>query len=271
MYQLVAFDMDGTLLNSNKEITEESKAAIQKAAMAGKSIAISTGRSIAEVRDTLEILPQVRYVSCTGGAMAIDTEIDQVIYSKLMDVDTMCKMMEIAKLEDIFVQIQHMDNIIQKDKWELMPKYGIAPYQEMFDKVALKWDNIIEEFLENPFATAKMNFYHADLEARERTRRRILDAGIPVSVLNAEITGLEFTASGADKGEGLKNLCKEVNIPMEQVIAVGDADNDIAALKAAGLGIAMGNANDGVKAIADVIVADCDHEGCAEVVEKYLL
>ena len=66
-------------------------------------------------------------------------------------------------------------------------------------------------------------------------------------------------------------LCEYLGIPVEETIAVGDADNDIEVLKTAGLAIAMGNAAEHVKAIADVMVADCDHDGCAEAIGKYLL
>ena len=69
----------------------------------------------------------------------------------------------------------------------------------------------------------------------------------------------------------LKKLCEHLGLPLEQTIAVGDADNDTMALKTAGLSIAMGNATEPVKALADVIVADCDHNGCAEAIDKYLL
>ena len=66
-------------------------------------------------------------------------------------------------------------------------------------------------------------------------------------------------------------LCACLNLPMEQTIVVGDADNDLEALKKAGLAVAMANAVEAVKAVADVVVAHCDHDGCAEAVERYLL
>ena len=66
-------------------------------------------------------------------------------------------------------------------------------------------------------------------------------------------------------------MCEFLDIPMEQTIAVGDADNDIDILTAAGLSIAMGNANETVKSICDVVVGDCDHDGCAEAIRRYLL
>lgn len=90
-------------------------------------------------------------------------------------------------------------------------------------------------------------------------------------MIQSERTGLEISARGVNKGSGLERLCLHIGVPINECIVVGDADNDVEALKKAGLAVAMGNANSNVKKIADVVVADCDRNGCAEVIEKYLL
>ena len=92
-----------------------------------------------------------------------------------------------------------------------------------------------------------------------RAPERIKAAGLETALALAESTSLECSAKGIDKGVGLKKLCEHLGLPLEQTIAVGDADNDTMALKTAGLAVAMGNATEPIKALADVIVADCDH------------
>ena len=87
----------------------------------------------------------------------------------------------------------------------------------------------------------------------------------------AETTSLELSSMGINKGVGLKKLCQYLKISLANTIVVGDADNDIEALKIAGLAVGMGNANDTVKHIADVLVNDCDHDGCAQAITEYLL
>ena len=69
----------------------------------------------------------------------------------------------------------------------------------------------------------------------------------------------------------LFRLCEHLGIEIDETIAVGDADNDLNILETAGLAIAVGNANEHVKAVAAVVVNDCDHDGCAEAIDKYLL
>lgn len=78
-----------------------------------------------------------------------------------------------------------------------------------------------------------------------------------------------MSEQGVDKGAGLRMLCGHLSIPLERTIVVGDADNDREAMKAAGLAVAMGNAAASVRAIAGAVVADCDHDGCAEAVERF--
>ena len=111
--------------------------------------------------------------------------------------------------------------------------------------------------------------HFADVAARDRTFERLADAD--VTITRCEVSSLEFTCPGVDKGTGLTALARQLGLGISQAIAVGDADNDLAMLRAAGLGVAMGNAIPAAVAAADVQVADNDHGGCAEAVRRYLL
>lgn len=82
---------------------------------------------------------------------------------------------------------------------------------------------------------------------------------------------IELVSDKADKSRGLAALCAHLNIPMSEIITVGDSPNDLGMLKAAGLGVAMGNARAEVQAVADAITDDCDHSGVAKVIHEYLL
>ena len=161
--------------------------------------------------------------------------------------------------------------IVQKSHCEQMERFGMGVYQDQFNRVTVKWEDIGRMYGENPFPAAKVNIYHTSPQSRARTEERIRAAGLEVAMARAETTSLELSAPGCDKGVGLEMLCACLNLPMEQTIVVGDADNDLEALKKAGLAVAMANAGEAVKAVAAVVVADCDHDGCAEAVERYLL
>lgn len=169
------------------------------------------------------------------------------------------------------VHLLSKDSIVQKDKIDKMYDYHMGVYQEMYIRVTTKWENLCLEYNENPFPVEKLNICHMSSEARERTRKRILDSDLDLQLVDAEMTALEISAKGIDKGIGLEKLCEYRQITLDETIVVGDADNDIGAMKKAGLAVAMDNANENIKKLADVIVSDNDHDGCVEAIEKYLL
>lgn len=82
---------------------------------------------------------------------------------------------------------------------------------------------------------------------------------------------MEINASGVSKAKGLSTLCAHLGIDLAECMAVGDADNDVEMLKAVGFGVAMGNALPVVKAAAGAVMSDCNHDGCAEAIERFLL
>lgn len=270
-YQLIAFDMDGTLLNSNKQISPETLNAIKRATDAGKTVILCTGRNLAELNAFTEIIPGLRYLDCVSGACVYDLKEKKTLYSQALDPGIVKKLMEFGMEEGAMIHVLSERSIVQKDQQSHMADFHMGIYQTMFDQITDKLENIYNSFCEEPFPVLKLNLYHRDEASRARTVERIKAAGLETALALAESTSLECSAKGIDKGVGLKKLYEHLGLPLEQTIAVGDADNDTMALKTAGLAVAMGNATEPIKALADVIVADCDHNGCAEAIDKYLL
>ena len=270
-YQLIAFDMDGTLLNSNKQISPETLNAIKRATDAGKTVILCTGRNLAELNAFTEIIPGLRYLDCVSGACVYDLKEKKTLYSQALDLGIVKKLMEFGMEEGAMIHVLSERSIAQKDQQSHMADFHMGIYQTMFDQITDKLENIYNSFCEEPFPVLKLNLYHRDEASRARTVERIKAAGLETALALAESTSLECSAKGIDQDVGLKKLCEHLGLPLEQTIAVGDADNDTMALKTAGLAVAMGNATEPIKALADVIVADCDHNGCAEAIDKYLL
>ena len=92
-----------------------------------------------------------------------------------------------------------------------------------------------------------------------------------MTLADTEVASLECTPLGVDKGYGLRALAEVTGIPAEKMIMVGDGDNDLDGLEAAGLAVAVANANDHVKSVSDAVVADNEHWGCAEAIMRYLM
>lgn len=267
-YKLIAFDMDGTLLNYEKKISAETAEAVRTAMQQGIIVVFNTGRCMAELQEYFPIL-DVPYVNSVSGALVLDRHQNQTIYSNALPVDTVTKVLETARLEDTMIHLLIQQSIVQKNAIPRMDHYHMEVYRSMYEKVTSTWNNLFEEYMRDPFPVPKLNLYHTSTEARDRTRQRLVEQSLPIEIVNAESTSLEISAKGIDKGIGLEKLCEYLHLNMSQVVVVGDADNDAEAMKKAGLAVAMGNANDQIKKLADVIVSDNDHDGCKEVLERF--
>ena len=270
-YQLIALDMDGTLLNSKKEISPGCREAIKKALAEGKEVVLSPGRCRPELTEFRKLIPGLRYVNCTSGAMVYDFREQRVIYSNTIDIPVVKEIFRLARKEEAMLHILDEKSIEQTNQLAHIDRYGMGVYKELHARVVEPHDDLYGFYMANPFPVEKINLYHQSMESRTRTKERIQALALPVEMVDAESSSLELTATGVDKGVGLTKLCEALGIPVSASIAVGDADNDLSVLRAAGLAVAMGNALDSVKAISDVTVADCDHDGCAEAIYKYLL
>lgn len=270
-YKLIAFDMDGTLLNSEKKISKNTLQAIQKATQAGKEVILATGRGPSELTDYLDQLADIRYLNGISGAFLYDLKENKLISSTMLSDKTVMKLIQIAKRIDIMFHLLNEESYVQISHCHDMARYHMDSYQDMFDRITIKQDDLEKFYQNHPFPVAKFNMYHRTSEDRENTKMILAKLNLPVVWVEAETTSLEVSAYGANKGTGLLKLCEHLHIKPEEVISVGDSDNDLDILKAAGLAVAMGNSKQVVKDMADVIVADCDHDGCAEAIEKYLL
>lgn len=271
-YQLIAFDMDGTLLDSNKTILPSSLTAISDAVKAGKTVILSTGRCLPELREYLPQLSEVRYVNCVSGALVLDQKTNTAIYSRSLAPAVCSQILRIVKHQDVMVHLLgETTSIIQRSHCQNMAHFGMGQYQGLFERNAEQWEDLFAQYRENPFPVAKLNLYFTDPESRQCIEQQILDEHIPVTMVHAEATSLEISAKGVSKAAGLRELCSHLNIPIAETIAVGDAPNDLEILKAAGLSIAMGNSRQEILDLADVVVSDCDHDGCAEAIYQYLL
>ena len=141
-YELIAFDMDGTLLNSNKKISEKSVLAIKKAIKQGKTVILNTGRCPAELNEYFEVLDEIQYLNCVSGALVYDRKRDKKIYTKTLDIKTIQKILDIASYEDDMVHLLTRESIIQKDNIDKMDTYHMSVYQDMYKRVTIKWNDL---------------------------------------------------------------------------------------------------------------------------------
>ena len=270
MYQLIAFDMDGTLLTSQKTIAKSSIAAIDRAHAAGKQVALSTGRSLSELGLYKKDLQGIRYAVLASGALIYDMEAKQTLAEQTLPAVVVDKVKTLAEAHDLMVVgMINGQGYLQRSHFENIANYYMEIYTELYDETAVLVDNICDLLAKERESFGKINIYHLTADERDQSYEVLLSEDI--AMIKSEVSGLELTAQGVEKGQGLAHLAQKLNLPMEQIIVVGDADNDESMIREAGFGVAMGNANENIKGLADIIVADNDHGGCAQAIDDVLL
>lgn len=266
-YKLLALDMDGTLLDSHKHVLSKTKAAIEQLAARDVAVAYSTGRNPTELGPYVEELPAIRYGSCISGALVYDFSEKRSLFVRPFQTELALGVLEAASPEDVMVHMLCVDaSVAREADIQHMDDFHMGIYQQMFTERCTRANDPTAYVRENEGKVCKINLYHRDTEARERTRKRL--AGLPLQLADAEVTSLECSPAGVSKAEGLEKLCEHLGITLAEAVAVGDAPNDTAALKVAGCAVAMGNATPDIKELADLVVADNDHDGIVEAINK---
>lgn len=269
-YQLIALDMDGTLLNSELKITPRTKEAISLAHAAGKHVVLSTGRCLSEMRDVLKGLPEVRYLVCENGCCVYDCKYDHTLHCDPVPEEEVRHILKLMEKERVVIQVfsDNQSYVARKDdSW--MEACRMQRYRETFKKSAVLDAKLFDRYDERPFRIEKVNLYFESAKDRRRALEMLSDR--PIQAIETMVYLLECFSRHADKGRGLVKLCEHLNISMENIIAVGDNRNDMEMLAVAGLSVAMGNASKEVQEAAHVVTDDCDHDGVAKVIHEYLL
>ena len=269
-YSLLAADMDGTLLNSQKTISSGDVDALNRALNEGKTVIFCTGRCIAELEPFFGLFPRMRYALCESGALVYDLRERRALYRKPLESEVVHAIMDNVVIRDIMPQVLMEDTAVmnRRDVSDLS-HFKMAHYERHFLTTGRLVEEVYEECARAGWRADKICLYHTCPE--DRTVSRSVFESLPVTLADAEETSLEISPLGVDKGEGLRFLCKHLNIPVAQSIAVGDSYNDLSVLRAAGLAVAVGNAVEDVKKLCGAVVADHDHCGVAEAVERFLL
>ena len=269
-YKLLASDMDGTALNTKKELTPRTVAAMEKAAEQGKTVVFSTGRSISLVKPYIDMVKGMRYAVTASGASVIDLKTGEKLLYETMDAETVKHIIAAAAGCSVMPVI-FMNDKSYSSSWciDCCADFGLAYYEPIYRIGMTAVDDAFAYFMENPDRTEKLNlFFDNDYEA-DTVYEMIKD--LPVTFTTRTSRSLEINTSGVSKARGLRALCGRLGIEMSECIAIGDAENDEEMLSSAGFKIAMANGSDKVKSIADVVAPDCDSEGVAAAVEQYFL
>lgn len=270
-YQLMAVDLDGTLLNSRKEISPPDAEALNRALNRGKIVVFSTGRCIAELASFFPLFPKMRYVLGESGALIYDLRQKLALHRQSFEPSLVEQVWQRTAHRDLMPQLLVDDGTVMR-QWDVdhLERYRMSHYHSHFVATGRLVKDVWAQGQARGWAAVdKICLFHTSPEERALSRQALED--LPITLADAEETSLELSPLGVDKGKGLGILCRHLGIPLEETIAVGDSYNDLSVLRAAGLGVAMGNAVRSVRTTCAAVVADNDHCGVAEAVDRFLL
>lgn len=271
--KMIGLDLDGTLLNENKELTPYTGEVLRRAMGQGVHIVISTGRPITGVPKELLEFPGMRYIITSNGGRIIDLQENQVLYDNPVPYNTAQKVLKIVSeyetLREIYfdgqgyAQRDELENIQRYVKKEPVREYILHTRKPVEDI----W-RLMEEM--KPKGVDKVHALFAREEELAKARERI-EALEEVVISGSIGSNLEMNAPGVDKGEGLLILGRLLGITREEIMACGDGGNDLAMIRTAGFGVAMANAADEVKKASDYITCSNENDGVAKAIEKFVL
>ncbi|TDT57234.1 Cof-type HAD-IIB family hydrolase [Fonticella tunisiensis] len=267
MYKLIALDMDRTLLRDDKSLSEKTIHAVRKARERGIRVVIASGRPTKGIRNYLEALGLVSeedYVISYNGALVQNVKTGEIISKNVLLGKDVHVIYELSKKLGLHIHAFSKEHglITPRDNpyTQIESIVNGFPIKEMdFSKVSMD-DEIIkmaiaeeEEILTNAIKCIP----------EELSQRYTMVRSMPRS--------LEILSPNSNKGRGVEALAKHLGIKREEVICVGDAENDMHMIEFAGLGVAMGNATDSLKRIADYVSKSNEEDGVAHVIEKFAL
>ncbi|MBR2518774.1 MAG: HAD family phosphatase [Selenomonadaceae bacterium] len=267
-YKLLALDMDGTLLTSQKKILPRTLTAITELSRRGIYVVTSTGRNLSELVDFREELKPMHFGILISGGMVFDFKNDKPIKVHGLDEKTILQLIDFGLEERAMIHLHTVrHSIAREDDINHMDNFAMGIYRDMFSRICLRCDDFKKFVREHPGEVIKVNLYHRSEESRDRNLARIQPLNLSISF--AEAFNLEMSPANITKGSGLVELCDFLKIDISEAVAIGDSFNDREILQTAGLGVAMGNASDEIKRLADFVTLDNDHDGVAAAIEKF--
>lgn len=266
--RLAALDMDGTLLNSLHETTPRTRDTIRRVAQAGGVLALGTGRCMSEIRSHLAQMPGIRYVICENGACVYDVAADRPLAQMVLPDADAARIFDLIDRSDVLCQcFIGNQSYMQIDRLERLRYYLIEDFEPVFRQGTLFIPDARAVWRARG-SVEKFDLYFHTAAARDAFLSQIGD--MQLQIAGSLGVGIEISPPGATKASGLVELGRLLGIPIEETMAIGDGGNDLEMMAAAGWAVAMGNAIDEVLALADARTEDCDHDGAARALERYM-
>ena len=257
-YKIIFTDIDSTFLSSKCTVSEKNLEALRELHKMGVLVVPVTGRAHGAVIEEIRENEDIRYVISSNGACILDKETGEksCVFLKPEAADG---------LSELFTRyncfpIVHADNkvIIDNARYKKREPFGFSPYHEAyFINFSTPIDGF-DEWLKSKRCEIEMTLaYFVNDEDKNAFCKEVEKIG-SIHITSSSVTNTEFLDKGATKGEGIRRFAEKMGVPLSEVIAIGDSDNDVTMLKTAGLGLVVSNGCATAKAAADMVICSND-------------
>ncbi|NLW52578.1 MAG: HAD family phosphatase [Tissierellia bacterium] len=266
MIKLIVLDIDGTLVNDDKEITERTKSALIKAQKMGIKLAIASGRAPEGIRRFAEELDFDKYenfISAQNGTILVDFQTKEVLANHLLDYEDAKRILKFVKGMGLSILIYH-DNKVYTDN---ISNYLVKTTVEENNGVITEKKDLLDNLHFTPNNIVFTGRKHVLEPAMEKIGAEFGE------VFDMVLTsGIYYEAmpQGISKATSLKDIADIYGIDVKDTLAFGDSDNDLQLIKEAGIGVAMANATENVLEVADYITLNNNEDGIADYLERYV-
>src|SRR5690554_1409269 len=269
-YKMVAIDMDGTLLNEKKQVTDKTKEALVRAQLQGIKIVITTGRIFTSAKLYSDYIGLTTPIIACNGAIIKGIGSEDHFQTYPIDKEIIYQAANICEEMNLPYHLYSEDKIYSTNRWELY---------EFYHRDEIKIDSnysIVFEDIESSHSLYHLGEEILKFNIWDDDESRIMMALTKIhGIQDAFITSsspnnIEITNAKATKGNAVKKIAEYFNIRREEVIAIGDSYNDISMIEYAGLGVAMDNAKKDIKDVANFITTSNDEDGIVDVFEKFI-
>ena len=267
-FDLLVLDVDGTLHNSHREISDATKNALIEAQKRGKTIAIASGRSIAGIRQTASAISLEEYggyVIAYNGTTVINCKTGECIYNQTLPADLIAPVYEEA------AKLQVAIMAYRDSAKEIIVAGGVTDYVAADAAASCVTIRETEQFVKELSFPINKIFVSGEPDKMKEVERILQRKfGSVLNVFRSDPYYVELLPKYTDKGVAVDKLVKYMDITKERVMCVGDSNNDLPMLRYAGMGVAMGNASDRIKEQADYVTDSNDDDGIVKVIEKFM-
>lgn len=272
--RLIALDMDGTTLeNDHLTVSDRNLKAIRAALAKDVYVVTATGRMRYRLPEPIEAIREMRYAVTSNGAAVNDLWDKKILYARNFPLPTLLHVLDTLEGVGAYVEAYSGGkSYTSRDSdrlWQQFPFDKIHRALLMHSRILID-QSLQEYFSDQSRPVEKINLPYLPPEIRETVWKRLHtleDVTLTTSVPN----NAEINAAGVNKADGLAHLCAHLGISMQEVMAIGDGDNDLQMLQAVGLSVAPANALQTCLDIAVYHTARNDQDGVAQAIERFVL